>query len=164
MGKLYDEKQQKIIEGFYKELFSYGAADVAIKFLDVVMEGIWIIIVWLVSFDADWKQMFGLIISSGSYLGMYAVLPYVSFNENSKQASIFKKLKYLPVSLREVKIFSIRRFLKIMWPGLIIMIAGNVLFASIGGGVTIKTFAYPVFMGFCCPFLMSMLLLCFTKK
>ncbi len=164
MGKFYDEKQQKVIEGFYKELFSYGAADVAIKFLAVVMEGILVLMVWCASFDADWKQMLGLIILSGSYSGIYAVMPYVSFNENSKQASIVKKLKYLPVSLREVKIFCMRKFLKIKCPGLIIMLAGNVVFASIGGGVMVRTFAYPVLMGFCYPLLMSMLLLCFTKK
>ena len=164
MGRYYDEKQQNILAGFYKELFSYGAADVAVKMLTVVMEGILILLVWCASFDTDWKQRLGLIILSGCYSGIYSVMPYVSFNENSKQASLLQKLKYLPVSLREVKIFCMRKFLKIKLPGLIIMLAGNVLFALIGGVVSVRIFAYPLLVGFCYPFLMSMLLLCFTKK
>ncbi len=156
MGRVYDEKQQKILDSFYGEMKTWSPESYGYRLVCWIMlicTAIFICFPWQeLSVDDDMRFVLVYLCMFGSMQGVFYVRPYIRFNENRKETMLCKKLKFLPISLREVKIYCLRKILRFQSKLLVVYIIGQILITGIAGfGIGIGNLLYPVVMGFVVP-------------
>jgi len=103
-----DKRQQAVLEQFFRDLFTWDMANVGFWLLTGFMElvlGILLLIpagelegmlkgfAWMVSiFGANWYLM-----------------AYLQIHEEGKTCKVYDRLKYLPVSLQQIRLFRFRK-------------------------------------------------------
>ncbi len=146
-------KQQQIIEKFYKELFAWKKDNT----------GMWLVVGLMETFTAIFMcfpyqviiedEGLYLIYLMGLWGATYYIMPYVRFNECGKQKRISEKLKYLPVSFRELRRFCIKKLaiFCIRLTGIFLVL--QLFFAIVScGEVVLGNFGYPILFGLVLPF------------
>ena len=116
--------EQKIVRAFFKECLSWRAESVGTWIGAGFVEMLFLLFV-----ATPAQEIFGqsdvdrLFLIYGVILGWLApflyIMPYVTFKEDKKDCSITAKLKYLPVSLREIqkmRAWYVIRFVAIQFP------------------------------------------------
>ena len=124
MRKLFEiTKEQKQVRSFYKEFLSWKAENIGMWIGAGFVEFLFLLFIAIPA-----QELFGdshaerLFLIYDVILGWLApflyIMPYVTFKEDKKDCSIAAKLKYLPVSLREIqkmRVWYVLRFVAIQF-------------------------------------------------
>ncbi len=156
MEKFCDEKQQKMLDSFYGEMKTWSPESYGYRMLcwiAVLFTTIFVCFPWQVILcDDDIHFMLMYLCLFAIMQGVFYVRPYICFKENRKDTALCKKLKFLPVSLAEVRIYSLRKSLRFQSKLLAVHMVGQLLFTVIAGcGIGIGNLLYPVVIGFVVP-------------
>lgn len=119
--KEYIEEQQSIIESFFKTYRTYDVSDIGYKIVIVLFTFIQMIFFVLPyeymcegkSFNyvngSDYMEFLGLMILFVTIPPTFYILSYKIHEEKGAIGSIYDKLKYLPLSLKALRIFRFRK-------------------------------------------------------
>ena len=108
MAKLFDEREQNIIDKFYKEFFTWSAEDVGYK----IVAGIFLFFhgCFMAFPYQSVKDSEILLVQCFAYMGYFMyITPYLHFTEKGKVTKLKEKLKYLPVSRKQLRLYRLRR-------------------------------------------------------
>ena len=110
----YHNKQQLLLEKFYKEFLSWRAENIGMW----IAAGFFLLLYsagMLVPYQ-DVKAGDHAILISSIYSGIMGVyfymLPYLQYKQDNKMHRIYEKIQYLPISLKEIRIFRINKLVK----------------------------------------------------
>lgn len=151
-----DKKQQAVIADFFKEFHSWSAANV----------GVWIgagfcTLIQAMFLMIPYQEMTGdnfgiFVFLFGMWSATLYINPYVSYMEKGKQYRIYDKLRYFPVSLKQLRIFRLRKLCKFCFITFAVFLAGQLLFSYIGyHEITLGNVLYVVIGGLVIPFVMG---------
>ena len=163
MAKLFDEREQNIIHKFYKELFSWSAADVGYK----IVAGIFLFFhgCFMAFPYEDIKDFEILLVQCFAYMGylMY-ITPYLQFVEKGKVTKLKEKLKYLPISRKQLLLYRLRKLLVFSLKLFAVYLLLQLFFTLvIYHKLTLGSFLYPLLCGFVFPVGVSSLFLVFEN-
>lgn len=151
MAKLFDEREQNIIDKFFKELFTWSATDVGYK----IAAGIFLFIhgCFMAFPYQDIKDSEILLVQCFAYMGylMY-ITPYLQFTEKGRVTKLKEKLKYLPVSGKQLRLYRLRKLLKFSVKLFAVYLLLQLFFTLvIYHKLTLGSFLYPLLCGFVFP-------------
>ena len=161
--KLYDKKQQQILDAFFKEFFTWSAENIGnwiVAGIFIFAHGIFMMIPYqeMKDFGASFSQLF-------VYMGyMYYLMPYIRFTENKKIQTIYAKIKYMPISLSQLRIYRIKKLAIFCLRLLAVFLIGQIFFSLVFfHEVTLDNIMYPIIWGFAIPFGINALMWNFAK-
>ena len=161
--KLYDKKQQQILDAFYKEFFTWRAENIGYWIMAgilIFIHGIFMMIPYQ-SLDLSDAQFFQYFV----YMAyMWYLMPYNQFTENRKAQSIYQKIKYLPISLTQFKIYRLKKLTILCLRLLVVFMIGQLFFSFvIYHEITIDNILYPLIWGFAFSYVISVIVCWFSK-
>lgn len=160
----YGKKQQDILEAFYKEFFSWSAGNIGMWLVTGIMEFIHGIFMWFPYQAAEEMEVLGLIVLFGMCGAANYMAPYLQFTEKGKTVKVYDKLQYLPISLRELQIFRLKKLARFYAKLFLVFLVGQVFFSLVCyHEITWGNIGYVVICGFLIPFLVSGITARFTK-
>lgn len=127
-----DKKQQAVIAEFFKEFHSWSATNVGVWLgagFCTVLQGILLMIPYQ---GMAKDNLDSLILLFGMWGAILYINPYVFFPEKGKQYRIYDKLRYFPVSLKQLRIFRLRKLGQFCSITFVVFLAGQLLFSYIG--------------------------------
>lgn len=159
-SRIFDEKKQQILEGFYKEFFSYGYGGIGMWIAAgfcIVFAGMFCFMPYYKMLEGDiYSQAVVILFAMGGFA--YYVSPYIAFVENTKQKRIYTKLKYLPITKKDIMAFCIRRLVKLSAILLPIFLIGQIFCTWVSKfQFGFFTFWYPVGYGVIIPFIINII-------
>ncbi len=106
-------KEQRTLQEFYKDLLAWNGESTLCWILTGLMVGISGIFIMIPYQEvaADIKEMCGFIFTFIAFGVISYLQPYIRFNEGGKMISIYQKLKYIPVSKREIRLYCLQKLL-----------------------------------------------------
>lgn len=161
--KLYDKKQQQLLDTFFKEFFTWSASNVGMWIaagILIFMHSIFMVIPYQSMKDFDSNSLYTVCI-----LGyLWYLLPYSQFTEQKKNQSVYEKIKYLPISLKQFRIFRLRKLLRFCLQLLAVFMVGQLFFSFVVyHEITLANIYYPLVWGFAFPFGLVAILSYFSK-
>jgi len=166
--KEYIKSQQSIIDDFYKEYYTYDISNVGYWLVAGIFTFIQIVFmaVPFEEFYVNGKPTFINASDDRGLLAMMAFLfvfpvffymqPFVVGNLNGRVGSIYSQIKYLPVSLKAVRLYRFKKMLKFVikvFIGCAVLQLGISLIAF--HRIMWQTFVYLFIYGFLIPFLVG---------
>lgn len=158
--KYYNKDKQHVLDAFYKDFFSYSYG----KNVHWIVAGFLELIAAMFFCFPFYGEVSGeirdqVLVIYCTVMGMmFYVKPFVYFNENEKQKRLREKLKYLPVSSIDLKLYFIKRMLKFSCKLLPIFLIGQIFFTYLEGTqFGLFTIIYPVGYGIIIPFVINCL-------
>ena len=161
--KLYNKKQQQILDAFYKEFFTWSAENIGnylVAGIFIFAHGIFMMIPYQEIKDSNlnFSQFF-------IYMGyMYYLMPYIRFTENKKMQTVYAKIKYMPISLSQLRIYRIKKMAIFCLRLLAVFMIGQIFFSLvIYHEITLANICYALVWGFAFPFGINALMWSFAK-
>lgn len=150
----YLKKEQQILQGFFKEFFTWSAENIGqwiVAGIMMVLLGICMLMPFQ-EFQNDERTMLVVASYAGIIGGWSYLNPYLHFSEDKKRRRIYEKLQYLPVSLKALRMFRFRK-LATFYLRLLPIFYVEQLFMSflIYRGITWGNVLYPLVSGFLFP-------------
>lgn len=127
----YGRKQQDILESFYKEFFSWSAKNIGLWLVTGIMIFLQGIFLWFPYQAMSEMKLFGLVALFGMNAAANYIAPYLSFTEKGETVKVYDKLKYLPVSLRELQRFRCRKLVRFYGKVFLVFLAGQLFFSAV---------------------------------
>lgn len=159
-NRFFNKEKQKMLEGFYKEFFSYGYGGIGMWIaagVGIAFAGMFCFMPYYKMLEGDIKsQAVVIMFAMGGFA--YYVSPYISFVENTKQKRIYNKLKYLPISKKDIMAFCIKKLVKLSLKLLPIFLVGQIFCTWVGKfQFGFFTFWYPVGYGVIIPLIINII-------
>lgn len=154
MDKFCDEKQQKILDSFYGEMNTWSPESCGYRIVSWICVAVMLIFVCFPyqEISEDMMSLMVMVVVFGMNGCFYHIKQYIRFNENQKETNLSVKLKYLPVSLREVRIYCMRKALKFQTKLFVVLLLGQIMFVGVSGNsLELANFLYPIIMGVVVP-------------
>lgn len=150
----YRKGQQIIIDSFYADHFTWYADTYGQKLVAYIMNvaiGIFMLIPYQ-EMNAEGMWMLGLFGFMGYMGAMYYSLSYIQFREEGKMTHVYDKLKYLPVSLNQIRCFRLKMHTRFCLRSFAVFFLEQMLVGPIGHQeLCWGNIWYPVVIGFVCP-------------
>lgn len=150
--KLYNKKQQQLFDAFFKEFFTWSAENVG----NWIAAGIFVFIhalFMVVPYQEikEWDLNFSYVIIVMGY--MWYLTPYINFTENRKKQSIYQLIKFLPISLTQLRIYRTKKLAIFCLRLLAVFMIGQLFFSLVFfHEITLANICYPLVWGFVFPF------------
>lgn len=166
--KEYIKDQQSIIDDFYKEYYTYDISNIGYWLIAGIFTFIQIVFmaVPFEEFYVEGRQNIAATSNDRELLALMAFLfvfpvffymqPFVVGNLNGRVGSIYSQIKYLPVSLKAVRLYRFKKMLKFVtkvFIGCAVLQLGISLIAF--HRIMWQTFVYLFIYGFLIPFLVG---------
>ena len=158
--KEYIKSQHSIIDGFYKEYFTYDISNVGCWLLTGIFTFIQLIFFVIPMQQLIKEGIDSVILTIIAVLSVFPVFfylqPFVIGNLNGRVA-IYSRIKYLPVSLKSIRTYRFKKMLKFVFK---IFLTGTVL--QVGLSLLIfhciiwQTVMFLLVYGFLIPFLVGL--------
>ncbi len=160
---MMDKNREQLLSGFFKEFFTWKADNLMYWILAGIADtgGI---VAMCIPYQNMSKNLWGL-----AALLVYAgaaeyISPYIFYQSGTKSERVYDTIKYLPVSLRELKLFRIKKVTIFCLKMFAIFLAGQLIlslicFQTIGLG----NFLYPLVSGLIVPLGLCYAYLCIVK-
>lgn len=150
--KLYNKKQQQLFDTFFKEFFTWSAENIGnwiVCGILVFVHGIFMVIPYQSYQNFDEKGHYIFIV-----LGyMWYLMPYIRFTESRKIQNIYEKIKYMPISLPQLRIYRIKKLAVFCLKCLAVFLIGQIFFSLvIYHEITLTNISYTIVWGFLYPF------------
>lgn len=158
--RLEQKKQRDIIREFDRMMSSYQSNGLPPSW-NAGVWGILEVIMMIVPWQAVQKQgeLHGIIWIVALWsinAPLYYMMPYQQFRENGKSVSLYKKIKYLPVDIRQVKIVRVEYLLaflkKTFIAAMIVQLISTLLFYHT---LSIWNIVYVLILGGFLPFVIT---------
>ena len=150
--KLYDKKQQQILDDFFKEFFTWSATNIGMWIaagIFIFIHAIFMMIPYQSMKDFDNSISFIFIIMGY----MWYLYPYIQFTEKNKAHSIYQKIKYMPISITQLRIFRLKKLFVFCLRLLAVFMIGQLFFSFVTyHEITFANICYPLIWGFAIPF------------
>lgn len=160
-------RQQQILEMFFKEFLSWKADNIGVWIAAVMLEilqGICFCIPYQMVGKSDMELLIGIELFCGVFGTMTYLMPYVRFTEKKGQVNIYKKLKYLPVSLKEIRIFRLKKLVRFCFRLFLIFLAVQLFLVLLCyHQIALGNLWYPFVFGFLLQLLLNGMLVLFLK-
>lgn len=126
-------KQQTNLQEFFTDFFSYDVKDIGVYIVTGIMEFILGIFLWIPyqTLQSDFHEIWHILLLISICGAFTYLLPYIQFMENKHTVSIYEKLKYLPVSLKELRLFRLRKLTLFCLKAFGIFLTGQILFSLV---------------------------------
>jgi len=105
---MMDKRQQEVLEGFFKELFTWDMANVGFWVATGLMELILGILLLIPAEELD-TPLKGILWMVSIFGANWYIMAYLQIHDEGKQCKVYDRLKYLPVSLRQIRLFRLRK-------------------------------------------------------
>lgn len=142
------------LEEFYKDYFSWSALNIGQWMVTGIMEFALGIFLWLPYQEMvrDDMEMLGFVAFFGILGAMCYLLPYIQLQEGGKVCKLYDKLKYLPISLQEIRVFCLKRLARFCVRMFLIFFIGQLFFALVAyHKIAWGNIWYPVVFGLLIP-------------
>lgn len=153
---MIDKKQQQIIADFFKEFHSWSAASIGMWLgagVCTLIQAMFLMLPYQEMAESN-SGLFTLLF--GMWSATLYVMPYVNYMEKGKQYRIYDKIKYFPVSLKQLRMFQIRKLSKFCSITFAVFLMGQLLFSYIGyHEIGLGNVLYVVLGGLVIPFVMG---------
>ncbi len=159
--KEHIKKQQKVIAAFFKEFFTWSAANIGMWILSGIM-----VVNQAVFFTVQYQEVGSelkedrfiviMIAFMSASAAMSYIQPYMNYNENRVATKIFDKIRYLPVSRDALRLFRFKKLFKFV--GLVFAVDFTlqiIMTLLIVGNISIGNILYPLVIGFIVPFVLT---------
>lgn len=147
---MMDKKQQEVLESFFKELFTWDMANVGFWFLTGFAEFALGLLMLLVAEEPDkmfWALSLGMSISGANWY----LMAYLQIHDDGKQCIVYDRLKYLPVSLQQIRLFRLRKLVVFSAKMTAVFLAVQLLALIFSREFSWSCILYPVCFGFLFP-------------
>lgn len=151
MTKLFDEREQNIIDKFFKEFFTWSADNLGYK----IVAGFFLFIhgCFMAFPYQDIKDSEILLMQFFAYMGYFMyITPYLQFTEKGRVLKLKEKLKYLPISRKQLRLYRLRKLIIFSIKLLAVYLLLQLFFTLvIYHELTLGNFLYPLLCGFVFP-------------
>ena len=151
-----DKDREEVLAGFFKNFFSWKADNIG-YWIVAAMAELYAIVVMCIPFqnlikENIWRVTFILTVGGA----IEYICPYIFYRDGRKNRRIYDTIKYLPVSLEELKLFRLKKSVKFCLKMFGIFFAGQIIFSlicfhQIGWG----NLLFPIIGGLLIPLVMS---------
>lgn len=157
-----ETREQQLLQSFYKDYFSYGAYDIGLLLMAGILEFILgcFLLVPFQYMAADIKNIGFSLFCISFWGGFSYIQPYILYREEKKPCRVIDKLKLMPVSLKDIRLFLFRRLVRFQGRILPIFLVGQLLFAGvIYRKIIWENLCYPFMFGFVVPVVVNALVI-----
>ncbi len=156
--KIFTERE-KIIDSFYKEFFTWSAGNVGMWLAAGVFEFVAIVIFCFPYEEAQKENMLMFAVLLALAGAECYIAPYVSFQEFGKGMRISDKLQYLPVSVKELQGYRLKKLAVFCAKMFVVFFVGQMFFALVTTHtITLGNVGYVIIWGLLLPFVGAALL------
>ncbi len=162
--KQYLEKQQELLQMFYKDFFSWSSESIGSWIGAGIFEFFHCIFMWIPYQEIS--KEFGVVF--WMYFGlmgtMFYLIPYIRFQEERQRHNIYEKLKYLPVTLMGIRIFRLKKLTVFCAKMFVVFLAGQLFFSLVVfHEITWANIWYLIMCGFLIPYGMNAIVWWWSK-
>ena len=158
-----DKDREQLLNSFFKEFFTWKADNLGLWILAGIADT-GAIVAMCIPYQNITKNTWGiatLLVYAGV---MEYISPYIIYQSGTQSKRFYDTIKYLPVSLSELKLFRIKKVIIFCLKMFVIFLAGQLIcslicFHTIGWG----NILYPLVCGLIIPLGLSCGYLCITK-
>ena len=159
-----DERQQQTIAEFFKDYNSYTAANIGMWIGAGLAEFFLGIFMCFPYQDIKMDAFADLMIFFSFWGAWLYIMPYIAYYTEGKKHRIYDKLKYFPVSLRQLRLFRMKKLIRFCLIVFGFFLVGQLFFAFISyGRIELCNLLYPLIGGFIIPFGVSAVV-CIIEK
>jgi len=147
---MMDKKQQEVLDSFFRELFTWDMTNVGLWLVTGFME-----LVLGVLMFVPWKELEGplrgLAFAMSIMGANWYLMAYFQIQDGGKQCKVYEKLKYLPVSLQQIRLFRLKKLVNFCGKLTVVFLVAQLLSALIVREFSLVNILYPVFFGLLVP-------------
>lgn len=147
---MMDKKQQEVLEGFFKELFTWDMANVGFWLVTGLMEFILGILLLIPAVELDIALQGSLFMVSIFGANWY-IMAYLQIHDDGKQCKVYDSLKYLPVSLLQIRLFRFKKLIVFSAKMTGVFLAIQLLTLMFSREFSWTCISYPIVFGFLIP-------------
>ncbi len=103
-----DKRQQAVLEQFFKDLFTWNMANVGFWMLSGFLELILGILLLIPAGEME-GMLKGIALLVSIFGANGYLMAYLQIHEDGKPCKVYDRLKYLPVSLQQIRFFRFRK-------------------------------------------------------
>ena len=153
---MISKNREQMLNNFFKEFFTWKADNIGIWILAGLLEFVCAILMFIPFQNAREEGVMGFaallaILGTANYIN-----PYIFYLNEGKRNRIYKVINYLPVSLKELRLFRLKKVTLFCVKMFLIFLAGQVIFSLICfHGISWGNLIYPFVCGLVAPMLAS---------
>ena len=147
---MMDKRQQEVLEGFFKELFTWDMANVGFWLVTGLMEFILGVLLLIPVEELD-GALKGILFMVSIFGANWYLMAYLQIYDDGKQCKVYDRLKYLPVSLQQIRLFRLRKLVMFSAKMTGVFLAIQLLALIFSREFSWTCIWYPVSFGFLVP-------------
>lgn len=154
--KEYRKTQQNMLEQFFENYFEKSKINGGYKWTGIIFIAILVILMWFPyqSYENEKPiRNIGLVwgvMGTFFYMNMYRF----AFNGRGAVTNVYQYLEYLPVSIKELKIFRLKKLISLLVKVYLIAQAGQAIFSLLGyHELILGNLLFPLVFAFLAPLL-----------
>lgn len=159
---MMDKKQQEVLEQFFKELFTWDMANVGFWVVTGLMELILGVLLLIPAEELD-SALKGICFMVSIFGANWYIMAYLQIYDDGKQCKVYDRLKYLPVSLQQIRLFRLRKLVVFSAKMTAVFLVVQLLALLFSREFSWASILYPVCFGFLFPVLIVGGITWFTK-
>ena len=144
-----DKKQQEVLDSFFKELFTWDMSNLGFWIVTGIADAVLGILMFCPR--EEMLEMKGLAFGMSIWGAGWYVMAYLQIKDNGKQCKVYEKLKYLPVSLQQIRLFRLRKLIIFSSKITLVFMAAKLLSLFFTRDIGLLNIFSPVFYGFVIP-------------
>lgn len=145
-----DKKQQEVLENFFKELFTWDMANVGFWLVTGLMELILGILLLIPAEELD-SALKGILFMVSIFGANWYLMAYLQIHDDGKPCKVYDRLKYLPVSLQQIRLFRLRKLVVFSTKMTTVFLVIQILALLLSREFTWACILYPICFGFLFP-------------
>ena len=156
--------EQRKVRKFYKEFLTWSADNVGL-WLAAGFFGVLYLVFAAVPYQEMLEERAFLILPLmfGFLMAFFYLKPYLTFQENTESFSIYERIKYLPVDLREIQKMRVIYLAKFVLKVAPVLILVQLFTSHFSYEITLEVVLYAIFEGILWPFLSNLPIAWFSK-
>lgn len=154
----YHKKQQETLQIFFTNFLSWDTGNIGQWIVTGIMEVVLGIFLWIPyqEMSKEGHDSIRVLLFPSLWGAMTYLLPYIQFTEDKRNKRVYEKLKYLPISLKELRYFRLKKLTVFCFKLFLIFLAGQLFFSAVFfHEITLANIAYPAFYGLILPLVIN---------
>ena len=146
---MIDKKQQEVLDQFFREYFTWDMANVGFWIVTGFME--FILGIFMFFPAEELGELKGFAFAMSIWGAGWYIMAYLKIRDNGKPCRVYEKLKYLPVTLRQIRLFRLRKLVVFSAKVTAVFLVAQLISAFCTHEFSMATILYPVCLGFFFP-------------
>ncbi len=151
---MISKSREQMLEQFFKEFFTWKADNIGIWIVAGMLEFVCVILMCIPFQNMQEDGLMGIaaILAVGG--AWYYINPYIFYLNEGKRNRIYHVINYLPVSLKELRLFRLKKVTLFCVKIFLVFLVGQMIFALIFfHGISWGNLIYPFVCGLVAPML-----------